>query len=167
MTRKRLLAVATIAALAAAVYAGSVLATLPVGLSTTQLAKATFSGGMVAGPKTMSSAAWAAAFKTTGASDIYVVDNKLAPGGNTGWHSHPGPSLVLVVSGQVVNYVGSDPKCTPHPYGAGSGFVDPGDGEVHMLRNEGTVPAETIAVQFVPKGGTRRIPEPDPGNCSF
>ena len=34
--------------------------------------------------------------------------------------------------------------------------------DVHMLRNNGTVQAETIAVQFLPKGADRKIEEPDP-----
>ena len=99
------------------------------------------------------------------ASDLYVVDNKFAPGGTTGWHSHPGPSLIFVVAGTVTNYLGDDPSCTGHPYSAGSGFIDRGRDDMHMLRNEGTVPAETIAVQFLPPGADRRIDEPDPGNC--
>ena len=36
-----------------------------------------------------------------------------------------------------------------------------------MLRNNGTVQAETIAVQFLPKGADRKIDEPDPLNCHF
>lgn len=46
---------------------------------------------------------WRAQLKTHGQSDVYVVDNKFAPGGTAGWHSHPGPSLILVVSGTVTN----------------------------------------------------------------
>ena len=42
-----------------------------------------------------------------------------------------------------------------------------GDGQVHILRNEGAVAAETIAVQFLPQGAVRRIDVPGPGNCSF
>lgn len=34
-------------------------------------------------------------------------------------------------------------------------------------RNEGTVQAETIAVQFVPKDVNRRIDAPEAGNCHF
>ena len=33
--------------------------------------------------------------KLKGSSDIYVVHNTIVPGGHTGWHSHPGPSLIL------------------------------------------------------------------------
>ena len=84
-------------------------------------------------------------------SDVYVVDNKFAPGGTSGWHSHPGPSLILVVAGTVTNYSGDDPSCTPHVYTKGDGFIDPGSGDVHMLRNETSAPAETIAVQLLPK----------------
>ena len=67
----------------------------------------------------------------------------------------------------MTNYTSDDPSCTPHVYNAGSGFVDPGGHDEHILRNEGSVVAETIAVQFLPKGATRRIEEPDPGNCHF
>ena len=34
---------------------------------------------------------------------LVAVDNKIDPGGTTGWHEHPGPSLILVVLGQVTN----------------------------------------------------------------
>lgn len=105
--------------------------------------------------------------RTKGASDVYVVSNVFVPGGNSGWHTHPGPSLITVKSGTITAYDGDDPDCTPHVYVAGTGFVDPGGDHAHILRNEGTVAAETIAVQLLPAGGTRRIDAPDPGNCSW
>jgi quercetin dioxygenase-like cupin family protein len=108
---------------------------------------------------------WKAQIKTHGRSDVYVVDNKFAPGGTTGWHSHPGPSLILVVAGTVTNYMGDDPGCTPHVYTAGAGFIDPGGGDVHMLRNETGVAAETVAVQLLPNGADRRIDASAPRNC--
>jgi len=98
-------------------------------------------------------------------SDVYVVDNKFAPGGTSGWHSHPGPSLILVVAGTVTNYSGDDPSCTPHVYTKGDGFIDPGSGDVHMLRNETSAPAETIAVQLLPKAAVRRIDAAAPSGC--
>ena len=109
---------------------------------------------------------WSVRLKTHGLTDAYVVDNKIAPGGTTGWHSHPGPSMIFVVAGTVTNYEGDDPTCTGHAYSAGSGFTDAGGSDVHMLRNEGSVPAETIAVQFLPTGADRRTDKPDPGNCT-
>jgi hypothetical protein len=107
------------------------------------------------------------AVDTKGESDIYVVSNVFAPGGHSGWHTHPGPSLITVKSGTITAYDGDDPSCTPQVYPAGTGFVDSGDGHVHILRNEATVVAETIAVQLLPRGAVRRIDAPDPGNCPF
>jgi quercetin dioxygenase-like cupin family protein len=110
---------------------------------------------------------WKAQIKTRGQSDVYAVDNKFPPGASTGWHSHPGPSLILVVAGTVTNYLGDDPGCTPQGYSAGAGFIDPGGAHVHLLRNETSTPAETIAVQLLPKDAARRIDVPDPGTCPF
>ena len=151
---------------ASAVYAGNVLATPSTAPPPTILGKAQF-GEIDVNAKTIPADLWQAHVKTHGLSDVYVVDNKLPVGSTTGWHSHPGPSLILVVAGTVTNYMGDDPTCTGHSYSQGQGFIDPGGGDVHMLRNEGSVPAETIAVQLLPQGATRRIDEPDPGNCHF
>ena len=104
--------------------------------------------------------------KTQGVSDVYVTGNTIAPGGQSGWHTHPGPSLIIVTVGEVTAYAGDDPTCTPTRYRAGEGFVDPGGGHVHLLRNETGAPAETVAVQFLPKDATRRIDTPAPGNCA-
>ena len=35
---------------------------------------------------------WQARINTKGASDLYVLQNTIAPGGTFGWHSHPGPA---------------------------------------------------------------------------
>jgi uncharacterized cupin superfamily protein len=103
--------------------------------------------------------------QTKGLSDVYVQSNTLAPGGSTGWHVHLGQSLVIVTAGTVTDYEGRDPKCRPHVYTNGMGFVDPGGEHVHNIRNEGDVEARTIAVQFIPADAARRIDVADPGNC--
>jgi quercetin dioxygenase-like cupin family protein len=95
-----------------------------------------------------------------GFSDVYVVQNKVAPGGHTGWHSHPGPSIVSVVSGTATEYHGDDPF-TPIVHHAGTCFVVDGDG-AHIVRNEGTTELVLIAFQVLPLGATRRIDEPAP-----
>jgi hypothetical protein len=110
---------------------------------------------------------WLSLQKTKGSSDVYVQSNVWQPGGSTGWHTHPGHSLITVTAGTVTEYEGSDPNCTPHVYTTGMGFVDPGGDHVHIIRNEGTVVASTIAVQLIPAGATRRIDAPAPGNCPF
>jgi quercetin dioxygenase-like cupin family protein len=105
--------------------------------------------------------------ETKGPLDVYVQSNVWEPGGSTGWHSHPGRSLIIVTAGTVTNYEGHDPGCKPHVYKTGTGFVDPGGDHVHILRNEGAVEAKTIAVQFIPQDAARRIEVTDPGNCHF
>jgi hypothetical protein len=55
-----------------------------------------------------------------------VQNNVWQPGGTTGWHTHPGHSLIIVTAGTVTAYEGNDPDCTPHVYTQGMGFVDPG-----------------------------------------
>ena len=157
------------AVLGVGLYSSSVLAT-PSTVTTTILAKSRFAD-IDLKANSIPASLWRAKIKTHGSSDVYVVDNKLAaktattPEGTTGWHSHPGPSLIQVVAGTVTNYEGDDPSCTPHVYTAGMGFVDAGGKDVHMLVNEGSVPAETIAVQLLPQDAVRRIDAPDPGNC--
>ena len=62
---------------------------------------------------------WKARIKTNGISDLHVLQNTIAPGGSFGWHSHPGPSLVIVKSGTATFYLAADPTCTPHGPGRG------------------------------------------------
>ena len=105
--------------------------------------------------------------KTKGISDVYVTRNAIAPRRHSGWHTHPGPSLITVTMGEIMAYDGDDPTRTPTHYRAGEGFVDPGGGHVHLLRNETDAPAETVAVQILPRDATRRIGAPAPGDCPF
>jgi len=121
---------------------------------------------------------WLSLQKTKGPSDLYVQSN-VWPAVNpvtgtiasTGWHTHPGHSLIILTSGTITEYM---EDCTPHMYTFVQGqpaptLVDPGDGHVHIIRNEGSVPASTIAVQLVPfdpAKANRRIDAPAPATCS-
>jgi quercetin dioxygenase-like cupin family protein len=102
---------------------------------------------------------------TKGLSDVHVTTNVVVPGGESGWHTHPGPSIVVVKSGTATVYDGDDPTCAPQVYEAGSAFVDVGGGDVHLVRNENSVNLETVAFQVVPAGAARRIDAPNPGFC--
>ncbi|MDQ6936708.1 MAG: hypothetical protein M3140_03200 [Actinomycetota bacterium] len=134
--------------------------------SSTVLAQATFPSVHIrAHNRTVAGKRWKVILRTRGLTDGYVVDNKFQPGQSTGWHSHPGPSLIFVVSGSVTNYESDAPRCAGVTYPAGSSFTDAGGTDVHMLRDNGTVPAETIAVQFIPNGLARRIDKPVPHGC--
>jgi len=109
---------------------------------------------------------WKAQIETRGESDVHVLENRIAPGGSFGWHSHPGPSLVVVKTGALTLYRGDDPGCTPQVIAAGSGFVDNG-GDIHLVRNEGSIETVVYVTSLVPRGATRRIDQPSPGNCPF
>ena len=146
------------------VYVSTLLATPARGLTTPQILKATFDE-INLNDTTFPDTGWRTQLKTKGLTDLYVVNNVWQPGGTTGWHTHLGPSLIIVTAGEVTAYDGDDPTCTPHVYSAGMGFVDAGGGHVQVVRNEGAVTASTTAVQFIPNGATRRIDTPAPGNC--
>jgi quercetin dioxygenase-like cupin family protein len=104
-----------------------------------------------------------------GAQETVVQQIVLAPNGNTGWHSHPGPVVVLIKSGELTFYSGDDPACTPRTYTAGQAFIDAGQGHVHFARNlSATQNTELWATYFdVPPGAGFRIDAPAPGNCTF
>jgi quercetin dioxygenase-like cupin family protein len=92
----------------------------------------------------------------------------IAPGGYTGWHTHPGPVLVLVKAGALTLYSSEDPTCTGRTYTVGQSFIDPGQGHVHIGRNEGSENLEIWSAYFdVPPGAPFRIDAPSPGNCAF
>lgn len=96
---------------------------------------------------------------------VYIVTNTVGPGGHSGWHSHPGPSVVLVKTGTATVYDGHDPTCTPVRYPAGTGFIDAGGTHVHLVRNEGAEQLVTVAFQIVPRGDGRRTDAPVPAPC--
>jgi len=86
-----------------------------------------------------------------------------APGGTTGWHVHPGPTLIIVKAGAVTNY---SADCTAQTYTAGQAFVEHGPTDEHMVRNNGSVPAETIVTFITPPGAPIRDDEPPPPGCN-
>jgi quercetin dioxygenase-like cupin family protein len=141
---------------------------VPVGI-----AVATPGAGIVAAPVVARGTVDADNFKlklrdSSNPADAAIQQVTIAPGGYTGWHTHPGPAVVLVKSGAFTLYNADDRSCTGKTYSAGQSFVDPGYGNVHIGRNEGTMNVELwVAYLDVPVGGAFRIDAPDPGNCAF
>jgi hypothetical protein len=162
------------AAVAALTYVGNVQAQSP-GFSASTIAKGLFEGDIEAanqvlrefGDLTPRKDLWLSLQRTKGVSELFVQNNTWLPNADTGWHSHPGHSLIIVTEGEVTNYDAHDPSCTPTKYGKGVGFVDAGGDHAHMIRNEGAVIARTVAVQLIPAGAMRRIPAPAPETCPF
>ena len=149
-------------------YAGHVWATTASGFKSKTLYMGTFGNIDVFNKQIQpKGSVWLSLQKTEGASDLYLQQNDWQGQGSTGWHTHPGHSLIMVTEGTVTEYEGNDPDCKPHVYTQGMTFVDPGGTHVHIIRNESNDPAQTIAVQLIPAGAARRIDVADPGNCPF
>jgi quercetin dioxygenase-like cupin family protein len=157
----------------ATVYLGNVQATPASGFVGTTVAVGRFgdidvlNNVIMDGASVFHKSLWLSLQKTKGDSDLYVQSNVWAPGGSTGWHSHPGHSLIIVTAGTVTAYESDDPSCSPEVYTEGMGFVDPGGDHVHVLRNEGSIEARTITVQLIPAAATRRIDAEGSAACPF
>jgi len=158
--------------LGTALYGGIALATPPQGVSNPINVHGTFEA-IDAKAKTdidpgTAADLWQARISAKGATDVYVLENVIAPGGTFGWHSHPGPSLVIVKSGTLSVY--HAPDCTRQDFGPGSPlgstFIDQGH-DLHVVSNNGAVDADVYVVSFVPAGFQRRINEdnPNPSVC--
>ena len=160
--RARLILASLVVVVGATTFAGTLLATPPSKVTPTEYGV----GELKSFGTTGKIGAWKAAMKINGASYMYVLSNTIEPGGSFGWHSHPGPSFVIIKSGTATVYLGADPKCRAHRCRPGSGFVDKGRA-VHIVRNEGTSDLVTVVVSFVPAGAARRVDRAAPGNCPF
>ncbi|HET9477523.1 MAG TPA: cupin domain-containing protein [Dehalococcoidia bacterium] len=101
--------------------------------------------------------------------DVVARQVTIAPGGHTGWHTHPGPAIAIVKQGTLTIYDGDDPSCSAGTISAGEVYIDPGYGHVHTGRNEGGTPLELhITFLDVPPDGSPTIDIPEaPGNCPF
>jgi hypothetical protein len=109
---------------------------------------------------------WHMEIKAKPAFDIAVQSILFQPGSQSGWHRHPGPVFIQVVSGTMTFYESDDPTCTPIVKTAGQGFLDAGD-DAHIARNETALPATNVVTSFAPPGAALRIDAPNPGNCPF
>jgi oxalate decarboxylase/phosphoglucose isomerase-like protein (cupin superfamily) len=95
------------------------------------------------------------------AGEVAVQEVTIAPGGTTGWHSHPGPVVVVVKQGTLTYIRADGGVCTSTPYPAGTAFVDPGQGHAHTAFNLGAENLVLYATYFdVPAGGSPRIDVP-------
>jgi quercetin dioxygenase-like cupin family protein len=140
---------------------GNALATPPSGVTTELIANGTFPEIDVH----MKTGDWKLNMDTRGSSDLNIVKNTVVPGGTFGWHTHPGPCFVMVLSGAATKYEGDDPTCTPEVVPAGGTFVDNPGPLGHLVRNEGAVNLVVVIARLVPQGAPIRIDVPNPGYC--
>jgi hypothetical protein len=163
MQRKRSLAAAALAATAVLAAAVTITLASPASQVTpTLLARGTYDSFSV------KSAQGPGMFKAEAKApiDLVVRRHDYAAGGSTGWHAHPYPVFITVISGQLTFYEYDDPTCTGTVVAAGEGYVDSGHG--HIARNETGLPATDISVIMAPVGGAFRTELDSPGPfCDF
>lgn len=95
--------------------------------------------------------------------DVLVQRLTFAPGGSTGWHTHPDAVIVTVAQGQMTFY---ESDCSSRVYEAGDAFVDPGHGHVHNARSTGSGDLVIYATYLAPEGAPVRIDvSPAPATC--
>jgi|SRR6202035_178099 len=90
-------------------------------------------------------------FQTKDATDVVVQTISQDPGGNSGWHTHPGFVLGVVESGSVSITVG----CVTTTYAAGQTFLETGTTPT-IARNATEGPLVVRVTYVVPKGSATR-----------
>jgi len=104
--------------------------------------------------------------KAKSSMDVATQIITFQPGEHSGWHSHPGPVFITVMSGTMTFYESDDPTCSPIVRTAGQGYLDAGE-HAHIARNESGATAINVVTYFAPVGAALRIDQPRPGNCTF
>jgi len=103
---------------------------------------------------------------TPDGTDVFVQHVRLDPNTPTGWHTHPGPAIVSVVSGSVTYQDAGSNACESVTYSAGEGLVDRGFGHVHRAIGGGQG-VDFYVVYLLPPGSTTHlIPASAPALCS-
>jgi quercetin dioxygenase-like cupin family protein len=109
---------------------------------------------------------WDLMLKTKDSTIIGVDKLTVAGGGQSGWHTHTGVTLVTITVGSVKWTDGSN--CGTTIYQAGDSFVEPAN-RLHLVRNaSASDTAEFIAIQLRPEGTGARIDAVAPvNNCDL
>jgi quercetin dioxygenase-like cupin family protein len=95
--------------------------------------------------------------------DIVIQRLAFAPGAGM-WHTHPGPSFVYVIEGEIKIERSTKDGCTETPvFQPGNAYSEIAD-EVHRAVVMSAEPAVVLVTRFnIPVGGAFTIPAADPG----
>jgi quercetin dioxygenase-like cupin family protein len=102
---------------------------------------------------------FSASLQTEGASNIIQHEVKFAPGGTTGWHTHPGIVLLTLAadSGPIDWY---DAKCGKTTYQAGDSWTE--GTKLHDVVNSSSMDAHFLVTYIVAKDVPKRTDQPQP-----
>jgi quercetin dioxygenase-like cupin family protein len=93
-----------------------------------------------------------------GAAHVTAVEIMLAPGEETGWHTHPVPMFGYILAGELTVDYGPLGK---RVYRTGDALVE-AIGEAHNGRNTGEAPTRILAIVAGVKGTPGSFPAPPP-----
>jgi quercetin dioxygenase-like cupin family protein len=94
---------------------------------------------------------------------------QFAPDAISGWHSHPGPAIIVIKPGQLTLFTEEDKNCAGRTFSAGQAFIEP-PGLVHFAHNPSSTQIAEVGVTYFDVSSdspSPRIDEPAPGNCPF
>ena len=96
--------------------------------------------------------------------DLAFVKATIIPRGQTGWHAHPGPSLVVIKGGSLTLRSSHGARCHEQTHGAGTVFEHPQGVHNFIAGDQGV---EFYVAYFVPAGTTALLTTaPVPTQCS-
>ena len=101
--------------------------------------------------------------------DTVMQQIQFGPNAFSGWHSHPGPAIILIKSGKLTFYSEDDRECRGRTFSAGQAFIE-APGLVHYAQNPSPTEITEVGVVYldVPDDlASPRIDELAPGNCPF
>lgn len=104
------------------------------------------------------------AIRSEGQKDIVIQQSLFAPGAGI-WHTHPGPSFIYVIQGELrLDRYSRAGGCTSTPvYGPGSAYFEQAD-QIHRAVVTSVDTAVVLVTRFnIPVGAAFTIPAADPG----
>jgi quercetin dioxygenase-like cupin family protein len=99
-----------------------------------------------------------------GRSNVLTARLDFKPGDSTGWHYHPGPVVVQVVSGSLTLRHAAQGRCITEVVRAGHGFTEQ-PGVVHVAGNQRQDPAVVYATFILPPSAPPSVSAPIPAAC--
>ena|SRR5438105_3481992 len=97
--------------------------------------------------------------------DVVVARNIFEVGGSSGWHSHPGGAVVVVMQGEVTTYRSVGGHCDVDTYSAGQSFLERPSDTLNAVNTSSSQTIVFATFPGVPTGGSPRIDRPNPGVC--
>jgi quercetin dioxygenase-like cupin family protein len=97
--------------------------------------------------------------------DVVVARNVFDVGGSSGWHSHPGGAIVVIMQGQVTIYRSVGNHCDVNTYTAGQTFLERPSAILDAVNSSSGQTIVYATFPSVPVGGAARIDRPNPGTC--